>query len=184
MFSFDVFVLDLMTKLAPITICKIFWQDFQTARDKIFRAEFLFCREIGYVVSKRQKNNFITRQWVGPDTWTPELLATLKNRRHWRTNLTKAQKLPNKIGIVASIAVYMEASAKFKEADREYKNLCKDTKDARKEFLKARAEYAAKLKITVAEKEIKSIIEVERQRNQSKQQSPTRRELLNLLQQE
>ena len=35
------------------------------------------------------------------------------------------------------------------------------------EFLKERAEYAAKLKNTKAEKEIKSIIEVERQRDQS-----------------
>ena len=100
-------------------------------------------------------------------TWTPELLASLKNRRYWRTQLTKAQKLPNKLGIVASIKVYKETSAKFKEADKEYKNMCKDAKDARKEFLKTRAEYAAKLKNTVAEKVIKSIIEVERQRDQS-----------------
>ena len=101
------------------------------------------------------------------DTWTPELIAALKNRRHWRTKLTKAQKLPNKIGLVASIGIYKEASAKFKEADREYKSMCKDAKDARKEFLQSRAEYAAKLKNTLAEKEIKSILEVERQRNQS-----------------
>ena len=37
----------------------------------------------------------------------------------------------------------------------------------RKEFLKSRAEHAAKFKNTLAEKEIKIIIEVERQRNQS-----------------
>lgn len=41
--------------------------------------------------------NFSTHQL---DTWAPELIAALKNRRYWWTKLTQAQKLPNKIGLV------------------------------------------------------------------------------------
>lgn len=47
------------------------------------------------------------------------------------------------------------------------RELCKDARKARGEFLKESAEYAAKLIDTVTEKEIRSIIEIERQREQS-----------------
>lgn len=67
-----------------------------------------------------------------------------------------------------SLNNYKEVHSKFVEATKEYRELCKDVKDARKQFLQDRAKYAAMLKNTTAEKEIKSIIEIERQRDQSK----------------
>ena len=96
------------------------------------------------------------------EAWSPELIAALKNKRYWRTQLTKVKKLPLKLGIVTSIEKFREVNEKYKEAEREYKNISKDAKKIRYEFLKERAEYGAKLKNTQAEKEIKNIIEVER----------------------
>ena len=101
------------------------------------------------------------------DTWTPELLASLKRKRHCRTKLTQAQKLPNKIGLVGSLDRYKEAHENYVQAKREYNEIWKTIKSARAEFLQERAVYAALLKDTVAEKEIKSIIEIERQRDQA-----------------
>lgn len=47
------------------------------------------------------------------DVWTPELTTSLKNRRYWRTQLTKAQKLPNKIDLIASIQRYKDVRKKL-----------------------------------------------------------------------
>ena len=68
---------------------------------------------------------------------------------------------------MVSIVVIKETSKKYNKACAEYKTLSKSAKDARKEFLKSRSEYAAKLKKTVADTEIKSKIKVERQRDQT-----------------
>ena len=103
------------------------------------------------------------------DAWTPELMKALKNKRYWRTQLTKTQKIVVKLGIVESISKFKEASRKYKEALKEYNVLSKDAKNARIDLLKERAEYAAQLKDTEAAKEIKSILEVERQRAKAKQ---------------
>jgi len=97
------------------------------------------------------------------DVWTPELIAAMKNKRYWKTQLTKAQKLPFKLVIVDSLNNYKEVHSKYTEATKEYSKLCKTAKDDRKFFLQERAKYAALLKNTKAEKEIKIIIETERQ---------------------
>ena len=51
------------------------------------------------IAAERQCTKLVSHH---TDVWTPELMASLKNRRYWRTQLTKAQKLPNKIGLIAS----------------------------------------------------------------------------------
>ena len=66
-----------------------------------------------------------------------------------------------------SLQNYKEVNKKFKEAEREYNNLCKEARSARAAFLQERAKFAAQMKDTLAEKEIKCIIEVEKQRARS-----------------
>ena len=80
----------------------------------------------------------------------------MKTKRHWRTKLTQAQKLPLKPGILASLSKYQEVHKKFKEVEKEYNSLCKEAREARSAFLQERAKYAAQLKNTKAEKEIKA----------------------------
>ena len=86
------------------------------------------------------------------DVWTPELIAAMKNKRYWKTQLTKAQKSPFKIGIVDSLNNYKEVHSKYTEATKEYRELCKTAKDDRKSFLQERAKYAALLKKTQKQK--------------------------------
>lgn len=101
------------------------------------------------------------------DVWTPELISALKHKRHCKTKLTQAQKLPNKLGLIGSLDRYKEAYDNYVQAEREYNEICKTAKSSQAEFLKERAAYAALLKDTEVEKEIKNIIEIERQRDQA-----------------
>lgn len=57
------------------------------------------------------------------DVWTPELMQAMKNKRHWWSKLTQAQKFPAKIEIVACLIKYQEVHKKFKKAEKKYNNL-------------------------------------------------------------
>ena len=91
----------------------------------------------------------------------------MANKRHWRTKLTQASKLPYRIGLIQAIDIYRETLDKHQTAIDEYNEVCKKAKTLRENFLKERSEDVAKTKGTDAAKEIKSIIETEKVRNRS-----------------
>ena len=99
--------------------------------------------------------------------WSPKLVAAMATKRHWRSKLTQASKLPHKIGLIEAINIYKTTLDRYNEAVEKYNELCQKAKTLRENFLKERSEDVAIKKGTKAEKEIKSIIQTEKQRNQS-----------------
>ena len=63
--------------------------------------------------------------------------------------------------------MYSETLEKYESAKAKYSELCKKSKDIRKKFLEDRAEDVALTKGTEQEKEIKSIIQTEKSRDQA-----------------
>ena len=101
------------------------------------------------------------------DHWSPELIAAVRNKRHWRTELTKAAKLPLKVGLVQAIETFRYVDGKLKQAEEEYNELSKQARKIRWEFLQDRADYLAATRNTKPEKELKRLIHVEQQRDQA-----------------
>ena len=101
------------------------------------------------------------------DSWSPKLIQAMATKRYWKTKLTNASKLPLKIGFVKAIEIYNSTLEKYREAEKEYYEIRKNAKSIRNEFLKERADIIAKTKGTKAAQEINSLIQVEKQRDQS-----------------
>ena len=102
------------------------------------------------------------------DSWSPKLVEAFKSKRYWKTKVTAASKMPYYMGLVEAIENFRQAMDKYEEADKRYQELSAKADELRTSFLKERAEAIAKDKGTDAAKEIKSLIETEKTRNQNK----------------
>ena len=68
------------------------------------------------------------------ECWSPELVSAMAKKRHWRSKLTQASKLPYRIGLIQAIDIYRETLDKHQEAVDEYNELCKKAKTLREFF--------------------------------------------------
>lgn len=80
------------------------------------------------------------------DHWSPKLIASLRNTRHWRTELTKAAKLPYKVGFVQAIETFRYVESKLWEAEEEYNKFSKQARKIRWDFLEDQSKNTGKRK--------------------------------------
>jgi len=99
--------------------------------------------------------------------WSLELVEAMKTKRYWKTQLTKASRLPYTIGLVKAIEIYSNALDQYNEAEQKYQELRKKVKTLRENFLVDRSKVIAGTKGTESAKEIKRIIQTGKQRDQS-----------------
>ena len=101
------------------------------------------------------------------DDWTPELMEALERKRDCMTKLRKAAKISLESNLVESIETFRDASQAYTIANQAYLELKKDSKQKRKTFQEDLAKEKEEKNGTDAAKEIYSLIQIEKQRNQS-----------------
>ena len=101
------------------------------------------------------------------DDWTPELMEAPEKKRACKTLLTKASKITLESNLIESIETFRSASQDYELANTSYLKMKRDSKQKRTTFQMELAKEKAAQRGTDAAKEIKSLIHIEKQRNQS-----------------
>ena len=101
------------------------------------------------------------------ECWSPELVEAMKTERFWKAQLTKVSRLPYTIGLVKANEIYSNPVEQYNEAVQKYDNLRKKAKKIREDFLMDRGKDVTETKEIEAAKEMKSIVQTEKQRDQS-----------------
>ena len=58
----------------------------------------------------------------------------MATKRHWRTKLTQASRLPYKVGLIQAITMYSETMEKYESAKRNTLNYAKSQRTQERSF--------------------------------------------------